>query len=53
MGGEADADPEALTESGRGIPLMERMMDTVEYESRAGRIIVHLRKMRPKETPPN
>jgi len=46
-------DPEALTEAGRGIPLMERMVDSVEYELRAGRVIVHLRKIRPKITPPN
>jgi serine/threonine-protein kinase RsbW len=39
--------PEAMAEQGRGIPLMEMLMDAVTYESRGGYTIVHMRRLRP------
>jgi serine/threonine-protein kinase RsbW len=41
-----DAMPEATAESGRGMPLMQMLMDSVEYLSERGNTVVRLRKLR-------
>jgi serine/threonine-protein kinase RsbW len=38
--------PEEMTEQGRGIPLMELLMNSVVYESRGGHTIVRMRLSR-------
>lgn len=39
--------PETLSEHGRGLALMESVMDSVEYLSRNGNTVVRMRKRRP------
>jgi serine/threonine-protein kinase RsbW len=44
--------PEAMMEQGRGLPLMEMLMDTVAYESRGKHTVVRMRLLRPRTTHP-
>ena len=39
--------PDPMSESGRGLALIEAMMDTVEFIGKGGRTMVRMRKMRP------
>ena len=45
--GKVMPDAELLSESGRGMALMEMMMDSVEYLSVHGNTVVRMRKRRP------